>query len=83
MSAPVKVWASKRSIRESIADVPENWLERFAVSQPEDLRKFGTARNATLLYRVSAVLDAVEAGLYFEPVPVMREPVRSEGNDGE
>ena len=81
MSQPVKVWASKRSIRESIADVPECWLERFAVAQPQDLRKFGIARNATLLYRTSAVLDAVEQGLYFEPFPAGVVKTEVAGND--
>lgn len=70
MRAPLKVWASKRSVREGIADVPECWLDRFAVAQPGDVRKFGSARNATLVYRTSAILDAVEAGLYFEAAPV-------------
>ena len=37
----MKVWASKKSIRAEIADVPEGWLDRFAVEQPGDIRKFG------------------------------------------
>lgn len=82
MIPPVKVWASRRSIRESIADVPENWLDRFAIAQPEDLRKFGTARNATLLYRTAAILEAVEQGLYFDAIPIMKEPVKTEASDG-
>lgn len=61
----IKVWATKKSIRESIADVPEGWLDRFAAEQPDDIRKFGDARNSTLNYRVSAVLEAIEAGKYF------------------
>lgn len=61
----MKVWASKKSIREEIADVPEGWLDRFAVAQPADIRKFGDSRNSTLDYRVSAVLEAIEQGQYF------------------
>jgi len=61
----MKVWASKKSIREEVADVPEGWLDRFAVEQPGDIRKFGDAKNATLDYRVSAVLEAIEIGKYF------------------
>lgn len=61
----MKVWASKKSIRAEIADVPEGWLDRFAVEQPGDIRKFGDSRNATLDYRVSAVLEAIEDGKYF------------------
>lgn len=61
----MKVWASKKSIRAEIADVPEGWLDRFAAEQPADIRKFGDSRNATLDYRVSAVLAAIEDGRYF------------------
>jgi len=61
----VKVWASKKSIREEVADVPEGWLDRFAASQPADIRKFGDAKNSTLNYRVAAVLEAIEDGKYF------------------
>lgn len=61
----MKVWASKKSIRAEIADVPEGWLDRFAAEQPEDIRKFGDAKNATLDYRTSAVLEAIEQGKYF------------------
>lgn len=58
----MKVWASKKSIRAEIADVPEGWLDRFAVEQPGDIRKFGDSRNATLDYRVSAVLGRLSSG---------------------
>jgi hypothetical protein len=61
----MKVWATKKSIRSEVADVPEGWLDQFAVSQPDDIRKFGDARNSTLNYRVTAVLEAIEAGKYF------------------
>lgn len=61
----MKIWASKRSLREEIADVPGNWLDEFAANRPNDIRKFGDAQNSTLLFRVSAVVDAVEAGQFF------------------
>lgn len=60
-----KVWASKRSIRESIADAPEGWFDVFARYQPDDIRKFADARNSALVFRVSAVLDAIENRKYF------------------
>lgn len=58
-------WASKKSLTASVADVPDNWLVRFAAAQPNDIRKFGSARNSTLLYRSEAVLAAIEDGRYF------------------
>lgn len=61
----MKVWATKKSIRAEIADVPEGWLERFAIARPDDIRKFGDSRNSTLDFRVSAVLEAIENGDYF------------------
>ena len=64
----MKVWASRRSIRAEIADVPEGWLDRFAVAQPDDIRKFGDARNSTMVFRSAAVVAAIEEGLYFRAV---------------
>lgn len=61
----MKIWASKKSIREEVADVPGNWLDEFAANRPNDIRKFGDAQNSTLLYRVAAVVKAVEAGMFF------------------
>lgn len=58
----MKIWASKDAIQEEIADVPENWLKGFAFSHPLDIRKFAAKRNGTLLYRVSAVVAAIEDG---------------------
>ena len=58
-------WVSKKGCRDKVAEVPENWLVKFAAAQPQDTRKFGDARNSTMLYRSSAVLAAVEAGMYF------------------
>jgi hypothetical protein len=57
-----KIWASKDAIREEVADVPENWLRGFAIKHPLDCRKFAAARNGSMLYRVDAVLAAIEAG---------------------
>jgi hypothetical protein len=61
----MKTWASKSSIRAEIADTPEGWLDRFAAARPNDIRKFGDSRNSMLLFRTSAVLEAIEQGLYF------------------
>lgn len=75
----MKVWASKNSIvgmakigknwvkmpGEGIADVPEGWLDRFAAAQPDDIRKFGDSRNCTMVYRVSAICEAIEQRKYF------------------
>jgi hypothetical protein len=58
-------WGKKSDIRQQVANVPENWLDTFAVKQPNDIRKFGSAQNSTLLYRSSAILEAVEQQLYF------------------
>ena len=58
-------WGKKSDIRQQVANVPENWLDTFAVKQPNDIRKFGSAQNSTLLYRSAAILEAVEQQLYF------------------
>ena len=62
----MKVWASAKTIRQAIAEVPENWLDRFACAQMDDTRKFGAASNSRLLFRVAAVLAAIEERKYFK-----------------
>ena len=57
-----KEWASKEAIMTEVADVPENWLKAFAVKHPTDCRKFSAKRNGSMLYRVAAVLEAIEIG---------------------
>ena len=57
-----KEWASKDAIMSEVADVPENWLRAFAVRQPLDCRKVATTRNGAMMYRVDAVLKAIEDG---------------------
>ena len=47
---------------QEVADVPENWLRAFAVRHPTDCRKFATTRNGSMMYRVEAVLKAIEDG---------------------
>lgn len=56
----MKAWASAKSVRAEVADVPEGWLARFAVAHPDAVRKFGDARNATLLFSTQAVIKAIE-----------------------
>lgn len=55
-------WARAADVREKIANVPLQWLYGFANAHPADVRKFGVYRNGTLLYRVDAVLAAIEQG---------------------
>lgn len=62
MSFVRKEWASKDAIRTEVADVPENWLRGFALRHPKDCRKFAATRNGSMMYRVSAVLEAIENG---------------------
>ena len=57
-----KDWASKDAILQEVADVPENWLRAFAVRHPNDCRKFAATRNGSMMYRVDAVLKAIEDG---------------------
>ena len=57
-----KDWASREAIMQEVADVPENWLRAFAVRHPTDCRKFATTRNGSMMYRVEAVLKAIEDG---------------------
>jgi len=57
-----KEWASKDAIMQEVADVPENWLRGFAVRHPTDCRKFSKTRNGSMMYRVEAVLKAIEDG---------------------
>ncbi|MBR2488052.1 MAG: hypothetical protein IKB52_02925 [Kiritimatiellae bacterium] len=45
-----------------VADVPENWLRAFAVRHPADCQKFASTRNGAMMYRVDAVLQAIEDG---------------------
>ena len=56
------VWGRAADIKREVANVPDNWLIRFAVSHPDDIRKLGDARCSTLLYRTEAVLTAIETG---------------------
>lgn len=62
MSYVRKDWASKDAIMSEVADVPENWLRAFAIRHPKDCRKFAATRNGSMLYRVEAVLAAIENG---------------------
>ena len=77
MSFVRKDWASKDAIMSEVADVPENWLRAFAIRHPKDCRKFAATRNGSLLYRVEAVLAAIENG---EAMPNEGIVERSENN---
>ncbi len=68
MIAPLgEFWGRMADIQAKVANVPDKWLLKFAASEAHrrDIRKMGTATNATLLYRGRAVLEAVEAGETF------------------
>ena len=57
------VWARAEDLQERIANVPDNWLRRFAMTFPDDTRKLGDANYSTRIYRVAKVLEAIELGL--------------------
>ena len=78
MSFVRKDWASKDAIMSEVADVPENWLRAFAIRHPKDCRKFAATRNGSMLYRVEAVLAAIENG---EAMPNEGIVERSEKNE--
>lgn len=80
MSFVRKDWASKDAIMSEVADVPENWLRAFAIRHPNDCRKFAATRNGSMLYRVEAVLAAIENG---EAMPNEGIVERSEKNGGQ
>jgi len=61
----MKVWATMDGIIAEIAEVPENWIKSFGIKHPNDFRKFGDAKNSRTLYRVDAVLAAIENGESF------------------
>lgn len=75
-------WGKKSDIRQQVANVPENWLDTFAVKQPNDIRKFGSAQNSTLLYRSSAILEAVEQQLYFRNDDAAKKPENEKSGGG-
>lgn len=80
MSFVRKDWASKDAIMSEVADVPENWLRAFAIRHPKDCRKFAATRNGSMLYRVEAVLAAIENG---EAMPNEGIVERAEKDGGE
>lgn len=61
----MKVWATMDGIIAEIAEVPENWIKSFGAHHPDDFRKFGDAKNSRTVYRVAAVLEAIEHGESF------------------
>ena len=69
-------WGRAEDIQREVAHVPENWLRTFVLRHPADIRKFGTSRNSTLLFRSEAVLAAVEAG---ETSEEFSKPTRTGG----
>lgn len=61
----MKVWASKKAIRAEVADVPWNWIDKWCLAHPMDVRRMGEAENATLMLRVEAVVKSLEEGEIF------------------
>lgn len=78
MSMVRKEWASMPAIREEVADVPETWLRGFAIRHPKDCRKFVAKRNGSMLYRVSAVLKAIEDGEAMDNLGIIERPAAAE-----
>ena len=74
-----KEWASADAIRTEVADVPEPWLRGFAVKHPKDCRKFAAARTGAMLYRVEAVLAAIENGESMPNEGIVERKVEVEG----
>lgn len=61
-------WGRRDDIQREVANVPDGWLTMFGIRHPSDIRKLGTSRNSTLLFRTEAILAAVEAGETSEDV---------------
>ena len=60
--SPLPVWARKTQLP-ALTGVPDKFAYQFAVDHPNDVRKFGGGgRNGTLVFRVAAVLAAIENG---------------------
>ena len=58
---PLPVWARKSTVQQ-LTGCPDKWLYAFAAKHGEDIRKFGNGgKNGTLIFRLSAVLEAIEA----------------------
>ena len=56
------VWGRAEDIQREVANVPTNWLYRFAAKRPGDTRKLGEAQGSTLLFRSAGILEAIENG---------------------
>jgi hypothetical protein len=56
------VWGRAEDIQREVANVPINWLYRFAAARPKDIRKLGEAQGSTLLFRSAGILEAIENG---------------------
>lgn len=58
--APLPVWARKETVQQ-LTGCTDKWLYGFAAKHGDDIRKFGGGgKNGTLIFRVSAVLTAIE-----------------------
>ena len=60
-AAALPVWARKDTVQR-LTGCPDKWLYGFAATHRDDIRKFGHGgRNGVLIFRVSAVLEAIES----------------------
>ena len=60
IATTLPVWARKEIIKQ-LTGCPDKWIYSFAATHPSDIRKFGNgSKNGTLIFRVSAVLAAIE-----------------------
>lgn len=55
-------WGKIKTIQREVAEMPDNWLYRFAAAHPTAVRKVARANNSPLLFSSAAVLRAVDEG---------------------
>ena len=58
--SPLPVW-QRFAVLKQLTGATDNFLRQFAINHPNDFRKFNLEHNGSAVYRVSAVLDAIEA----------------------
>ncbi len=61
----MKAWASAKSIRNTIADVPTRYLELFAANLPAHVRKFGDGATGAVVYDTAMLLSCIRRGVRF------------------
>ena len=68
--APLPVWARKATVKQ-LTGCPDKWIYGFAAKHKGDIRRFGSGgKNGTLIFRLSAVLAAIEDGFSVDDADV-------------